>query len=231
MAKTPATVTLPAQRWNHERRKALFVAGACWLGFVLVYWLAESGRLADFDRFGLLLPRTGPDKTLLGPPQLLDAVKAITALGSVLPRNLFALGCAIALLFLGFRREAMVFALTVIGAWLFESGIKSLVDRARPEIVPHLTAATGPSFPSGHAFNSATIYLAAALVFAALSKRHDARVTLISLAIVVSLDVAWSRVLLGVHFPSDVLAGWLGGAGWALLAGALFLAPLSVRED
>ncbi len=130
-----------------------------------------------------------------------------------------------ALLFLRLRREAILLALTVAGAWLVESGIKALVGRARPEIVPHLTEAGGASFPSGHSFNSAVVYIAIALAFATLSARQSVRFTVIGIAIVLSLLIAWSRVWLGVHFPSDVIAGWLGGAGWAFLSAALLFRP------
>jgi undecaprenyl-diphosphatase len=111
--------------------------------------------------------------------------------------------------------------LTIAGGWLVNSAIKALVGRPRPEIVPHLTEAGGASFPSGHSFNSAVVFIAIALAFATLSSRQPVRLTIIGSAILLSLLVAGSRVWLGVHFPSDVVAGWLGGAGWAFLAAAM----------
>jgi undecaprenyl-diphosphatase len=92
-------------------------------------------------------------------------------------------------------------------------------------IVPHLTEAGGQSFPSGHSFNSAVVYIAIALAFAAMSPRRSVRWTLIISAVVLSIAIALSRVWLGVHFPTDVAAGWLGGAGWAFLASALLHKP------
>ena len=106
-----------------------------------------------------------------------------------------------------------------------------MVGRPRPQIVPHLTEAGGASFPSGHAFNSAVVYIAIALAFATLSARESVRLTIIGGAVLVSLVVAWSRVWLGVHFPTDVLAGWLGGAGWAFLAAALLQQPAAAAAD
>jgi undecaprenyl-diphosphatase len=91
--------------------------------------------------------------------------------------------------------------------------------------------AGGESFPSGHSFNAAVVYIAMALAFASLSARHSVRYTLIGAAMVISAMIAWSRVLLGVHFPSDVTAGWLGGAGWAFLAAALLYRPARVAAD
>ena len=109
--------------------------------------------------------------------------------------------------------------------------LRRFLGRPRPEIVPHLTEAGGASFPSGHAFNSAVVYIAIALAFATLSARESVRLTIIGVAIVLSLLVAWTRVWLGVHFPSDVTAGWLGGAGWAFLAAALLQRPADVAAE
>ena len=101
-----------------------------------------------------------------------------------------------------------------------------MIGRERPEIVPHLMEAGGASFPSGHSFNAAVIYIAIALAFATFSARQSVRVTIIATAILLSLAIAWSRVWLGVHFPTDVIAGWLGGAGWAFLATVLLHRPI-----
>ena len=160
-----------------------------------------------------------------GPAWLLEAVRDYTALGGVLLRHIFAVAAAVALLFLRLRREAVLFALTVVGGWAVNSLVKGLVGRPRPEIVPHLMEAGGMSFPSGHSFNSAVVYIAMALAFAALSPRRAVRWTIVGTAMVLTLLVALSRVWLGVHFPSDAIAGWLGGAGWAFTASALLHRP------
>src|SRR5690606_3477656 len=160
-----------------------------------------------------------------GHEKVVEAIRDTTALGGVLLRNLFALAAVVALLFLSLRREAVLFALTVMTGWLANTGLKQLVGRDRPEIVPHLMEAGGESFPSGHAFNAAVVYIAMAIAFAAMSRRHSVRYLLIGSAMVLSALVAGSRVVLGVHFPSDVVAGWLGGAGWAFLAAALLYKP------
>lgn len=202
-------------------RWALVVAALCWAGFLVMLWLVISGRTGAFDRAGLLVWRTGPGLMPKGPAFLLEWVRDLTSLGSILLRNLIAIGAFVALLFLRWRREAGLLAATVIGGWIVDGLIKHAVARPRPAIVPHLTAAGGPSFPSGHAFNSAVVYLAIALAFAALSARRSVHWALIGTAIALSLAIAWSRVWLGVHNPSDVFAGWLGGVGWALLAAPL----------
>jgi len=126
-----------------------------------------------------------------------------------------------ALVLIRLRREAMLLALTVTSGWIVNSLLKLAVGRDRPDVVPHLMDAGGMSFPSGHSFNSAAVYIAIALAFAAFSARESVRMLIVGTAIFVSLCVAASRVWLGVHYPSDVIAGWLGGTGWAFLASAL----------
>ena len=99
------------------------------------------------------------------------------------------------------------------------------------EAASHLMEAGGESFPSGHSFNAAVVYIAMALAFASMSSRHSVRYTIVGSAMVLSAMIAWSRVMLGVHFPSDVTAGWLGGAGWAFLAAALLYEPAKAAAD
>jgi len=115
--------------------------------------------------------------------------------------------------------------------WIVNTGLKHLIGRARPEIVPHLMEASGNSFPSGHSFNSAVVYLSIALAFAAISPRESVRLTIVATALVVSLLIAWTRVWLGVHWPSDVTAGWLGGVAWAFTASALLYRPAKAAAD
>lgn len=225
------TIHLPARGFALDRRKALAAGAVCWIGFALMVWLVLGGHAGGFDRFGLLSARTGEQLGLVGPPLVREMVRDTTALGGVFLRNLFAIGAVVALLFLKLRREAVLFAMTVIAGWVVNSGLKLLVGRERPQIVPHLMEAGGESFPSGHSFNAAVVYIGMALAFAALSRRQSVRYTVIGAAMLVSAMVAWSRVLLGVHFPSDVVAGWLGGAGWAFTAAALLYRPAKAAAD
>ncbi|MDE2561707.1 MAG: phosphatase PAP2 family protein [Sphingomonadales bacterium] len=216
---TPAPRALAANRI--APRRALAGAVLCWAAFAIVALTVFTGAARHFDEAGLLLWRTGPGLMPPGPAWLSEAVRDISLLGGVPLRNLLALVAAAVLLFLRMRREAMLFAGTVIGAWVVDWLIKITVARPRPQLVPHLAQASGMSFPSGHSFNSAAIYIAMALAFAALSERTGVRRGLIGGAVALSMLVALSRIWLGVHYPTDVIAGWLGGAGWALFATAL----------
>ncbi len=206
-------------------------AALCWIGFAVVTAAVWSGHSESIDSAGLLFWRRGETLLPKGPLWLLEGVRDLTALGGVFLRTFVAFGALTALLFLRLRREALLLAATVAGGWIVNSLVKLMIGRPRPLIVPHLTEAGGQSFPSGHSFNSAVVYIAIALAFAAMSPKRSVRWTLIGLAIVLSMTVAFTRVWLGVHFPSDVMAGWLGGAGWAFLATAILQRPAKVAEQ
>lgn len=224
-------IVIPARGWRIDPRKATFAAIACWIGFTLVVLAVERGASARIDEAGLLFWRAIPDLRPRGPGWLLEGVRDVTALGGVLLRNLFALAAIAALLFMRLRREAVLLAGTIVSGWVVDSAIKHFIGRPRPTIVPHLTDAAGTSFPSGHSFNSAVVYIAIALAFAAMSSRHSVRATIVVAAMLLSLLIAFSRVWLGVHYPSDVIAGWLGGAGWAFAASALLFRPAKAVAD
>ena len=231
-APIPAeTVVVPERGFTIDRRKALIVAAILWAGFAIMVYAVTHGMTEAFDQRGLMSYRTGADLHPRGPEIIFESVRDLTSLGGVFLRNLFAAVAVVALLFLKLRREAFLYAATVITGWLANTGVKLLVGRERPQIVPHLTEAGGESFPSGHSFSAAVVYIGMAIAFAALSKNHTVRYTIIGFAMVLSAMVAWSRVMLGVHFPSDVTAGWLGGAGWAFLAAALLYVPAKAAAD
>lgn len=225
------TVTLPRRGWRIDPGHALIASAVCWIGFALVVTAVVGGRSAEFDAAGLRLFRTGIDLHPRGAPWLAEAVRDYTALGGVLLRHLFAIAAIVTLLFLRLRREATLLALTIVGGWAVNSALKTLVGRPRPEIVSHLTEAGGTSFPSGHSFNSAVVYISIALAFAAMSPRRPVRATIVLAAMALTLLIALSRVWLGVHYPSDAIAGWLGGAGWAFLASALLYRPAKAVAD
>jgi len=226
------TVVLPARGWRIDPRHALIAALLCLAGFAFMAWLAMTGRSSTFDAVGLRLWREGPGLAVPhGPAWLIEGVRDYTGLGGTLLRNLVALGAIVALLFLKLRREAVLLGTTVVSGWILGVTLKSLFDRPRPTIVPHLINAGGSSFPSGHSFNAAVVYIAMALAFAAISSRRTVRWTVIGSALGLTLLVALSRVWLGVHYPSDAIAGWLGGAGWAFLASVVLHAPAKAMAD
>jgi undecaprenyl-diphosphatase len=142
----------------------------------------------------------------------------VTALGSVSVLALVV--CAVGgflVLVRRWRTLALVVGSTVGGA-LVNSLLKSLFARPRPSVVPHLTEVMTESFPSGHAMLSAIVYLTLGALLAQLVERHWLRVYLVVVGLLLTLLVGVTRVYLGVHYPTDVLGGWMAGLGWALLS-------------
>jgi undecaprenyl-diphosphatase len=161
-------------------------------------------------------------------PGLTTIARAFTALGD--PTFLIAAGvaCALWLWFAGRARLALVLvAVTMVGRGLAEVQ-KYSVARVRPALEPHLVVVRTSSFPSGHAASSMIFFLTVALALTARTRWH--RVAAIG-AILLSLLIGTSRVMLGVHWPSDVIGGWSFGALWVLLSLRLTERLFRVHSD
>jgi len=206
--------------WRIEPVWTYGIAVACWSGFAVMAWLVVHAQTGSLDEAGLLLWRAEATLIPSGSRALIDFMQGVTILGGVPARSLAAISAMLALALLNRRRQAALLGIVVVAGWIVNSGMKWIFGRARPDIVPHLTEAGGFSFPSGHSFNSAVVYFGIALAFAAISKSAVVRVAMIASAALLSLTIAWSRVWLGVHFPSDIIAGWLAGTGWIFFAHA-----------
>lgn len=176
----------------------------------------SEGDTMAFDRWVMLALRH-PDNLAIpaGPAWLLPVMRDITNLGG--PAGLTAITLVVAGFLLATRKfatAALVLAATIGGAIL--SGVlKDIFLRARPAIVPHLVFVDTTSFPSGHAMNSAIVFLTLGALLTRTRKSRAARLYLVAAAILLTLLVGISRVYLGVHWPSDVIAGWIVGAAWA----------------
>lgn len=163
----------------------------------------------------LALREPGNPDDPLGPHWVEQMATDITSLGSYTLLTLLVVGIAGHLLLQGRRASALLLVGTALSAVLLSTGLKELIDRPRPDVVLHLANVSSPSFPSGHAMLSATIYLTlGALLARGVPPGHLRRMYL-GLAIGITLLVGISRVYLGVHWPTDVLAGWTLGALWA----------------
>jgi undecaprenyl-diphosphatase len=148
---------------------------------------------------------------------LTAVARAVTWAGSAFVLVPLALACCALLIRADLRGAALVIAVSLGGAVLLSRAVKLLVSRPRPP-VEHLQAATSSSFPSGHATQASAFWVSLVLVLSA--ERFAPRLIAAAIAFAVLLvgAVAASRVYLGVHYPADVLAGVLLGAGWALFA-------------
>src|SRR5262249_39213798 len=122
--------------------------------------------------------------------------------------------------YLAFTRRHSLMLVTLVaslGGTLLGFGLKELFGRERPTVVPHLAHVTSLSFPSGHSMQSAVIYLTLGVMLARTTTIRRVRAYFVSLALLLSLLIGLTRIYLGVHYPTDVTAGWLIGFAWAVL--------------
>lgn len=195
----------------------LALIAALLAGFARLAGAITSGNTYAFDE-GLLRALRNPADLAdpIGPAWLEKVVQDITSLGSFAVIILVSLA-VIGYLLIDGKRASAVFVLIAIGGGIALSELlKALFGRPRPDSVAHLVDVNSLSFPSGHAMLSATTFLTLGALLARAQHRRKLKVYLITLAILLTLLVGASRIYLGVHWPTDVLAGWCAGASWAI---------------
>jgi undecaprenyl-diphosphatase len=195
-----------------------FVAITLTIGFIALAGEVLEGDTQRFDERILAALRSTDDPGRpIGPRWLPGAAVDITALGSAAVLGLAVAGVAGFLLLQGAWRIAVFVVVASSGGWLLNHVLKELFGRARPDVVPHLREVLTLSFPSGHAMTSAAVYLTLGALLMRISKRRLTKFYCMGAAMLLTALVGASRVYLGVHYPTDVLAGWLLGLSWALL--------------
>jgi undecaprenyl-diphosphatase len=188
------------------------------LAFVWVSDLVVEGTTQHFDERVLRSLRRSDDPSLpIGPAWLRIAALDITALGSGTVLGLVVAVIAGFLLLQGLRRTAGFIVVASVGGWLLNALLKELFQRPRPGVVPHLSEVMTLSFPSGHAMTSAAVYLTLGALLMRLADRRATKIYCMACAMLIAVLVGITRVYLGVHYPTDVLAGWLVGLSWALV--------------
>lgn len=196
---------------------ALAALAAALFGFFKLASEVGEGDTLAFDRGLILALRDAADPSRpIGPAWLTEAMTNVTAFGSVTG---LLLVCAVAIGFLllsGRRRTALFVLFATAGGETLAALLKLAYERPRPAIVPHLVEVTSASFPSGHAADSAIVYFTLAALIARTVHERALRLYILGVAALLTLLIGASRVYLGVHWPSDVLAGWTIGAAWAL---------------
>ncbi|MDP9103641.1 MAG: phosphatase PAP2 family protein [Pseudomonadota bacterium] len=200
------------------RPLVLFLAVSAILLFVHLVDEMLEGDAAAPDRAILLLFRTPGDLARpIGPAWLQQSMIDISALGGFTFIWLFTIATLIFLVLVKHWKAAAIFFAGVAGASALNAVFKLSFHRARPDVVPHLTNVDSLSFPSGHAMISAATYMTVGALLAHMQRSRLARAYLMTVFITLAILIGISRIYLGVHWPSDVLAGWLLGAAWALL--------------
>lgn len=187
-------------------------------GFIKLADEVREGDTQTFDDWAVRSMRRADDPTRpIGPPWLAEVGRDLTALGGVSVLVLVTAGVAGYLLMAGKRHAMWLVLIATLGGLLISTILKYSFDRARPELVPHLSQVYTSSFPSGHSMLSAVVYLTLGSLLTRLVERRLLKIYFLTLAILVTFLVGISRVYMGVHYPTDVLAGWAAGLVWALI--------------
>jgi undecaprenyl-diphosphatase len=196
---------------------AMLVAAVGVWAFLDIADEVAEGETHAVDQALLLMLRMTDDPTrTVGPLWLRTALMDLTSLGSLAVLALVVL--LIAGLFASLRRwrDAAVLIVAAAGGTAISQILKAIFDRPRPEESLRLVEAVNASFPSGHAMMSAVIYLTLGTLVARFARRRRIKLFAFGAGVALTLIVGVSRVYLGVHWPSDVLAGWCVGAAWAM---------------
>lgn len=197
---------------------ALVPVSVCWLFLEIADEVGE-GQTRAFDR-AVLLAFRNPDNPhdALGPRWFEESVRDLTSLGSSAVLLLTTLAAAGYLILQRKGRALVLLLATTTGGALLTAALKMSFARPRPDLVPHLTVVQTASFPSGHAALSAMVYLTLSAILAQMATHWRLRAYFVGVALFVTMIVGVTRVYTGVHYPSDVLAGWTLGLGWSTFA-------------
>lgn len=188
------------------------------LAFAMIADEVSEGETHAIDEAILLMFRQAGDTSLpIGPAWLEIAMRDLTSLGSTAVLALFTILTAGYLAMDGKRSTALFVLLATSGGGLLSFALKIGFDRPRPSVVGHLVDVHTLSFPSGHAMGAAVTYLTLGVLIVRTESKRHIKVYVLSVAVMLTLLIGISRIYLGVHWPTDVLAGWCAGTAWALL--------------
>jgi len=199
---------------------AVFALAATSL-FAFVYLADEvmEGSTRSFDSRVLLFFRNPQDLSdPIGPRWFEEVMRDFTALGGTAVLTLLTLFVTGFLVMSGKRRSALLVAGSIVLGTILSTILKLVFDRPRPDLVPHGMDVYTLSFPSSHAMMSALVYLTLGALLARTQKSVRVRIYLLVCAILLTFLIGVSRLYLGVHWPTDVLAGWAVGSCWALMS-------------
>jgi undecaprenyl-diphosphatase len=196
----------------------LLAAASALLAFAVIAEDVLEGETHGFDERLLRAFRNPNDLAdPIGPPWFEIMMRDITSLGSTTVLTIVTLAAVFYLIMDGKRASAALVAVAVSGGALLSYVLKFGFDRPRPDLVAHLVEVSTLSFPSGHAMGSAVTYLTLGALLARTQPRRHIKIYVLTVAVLLTLMVGISRVYLGVHWPTDVLAGWCAGSAWALI--------------
>jgi undecaprenyl-diphosphatase len=210
------------QRWWAARPLSKFVSLGTAVLFALAVWvflqLAVDAPEGDYLVLENRIMQTlRSDGAPLGGEGAVTVMRDVTALGGavvIVTMTIFLFGF---FWLTGKRRVALLFAAAVAGGQGLNAVLKQAFARERPDATLHLVEVRSPSFPSGHSMAASIFYLTSGALLARTTRRRREKYYLLGCACLLTLAVGFSRVYLGVHYPTDVLAGWCAGTAWAIL--------------
>lgn len=213
---SPARSNQRSVRASRNRLLAGVLVACLVLGFGVLADEVREGETTKFDLTIMSALRAADPAFPIGPPWLQEAARDVTSVGSVVFLGFVLLAGVAYLLLIRKRGLAVWMAVAVIGGELLGTILKLSFNRPRPEI-PHVTRVFTASFPSGHAMLSAIAFLTVGALLSHANQELRLKAYFMSIAVFLTLAVGISRVYLAVHYPTDVLAGWCIGSGWAIL--------------
>jgi undecaprenyl-diphosphatase len=184
---------------------------------IALMMIVQMGLTHKFDMWGVEFFRNSDNSAIsMGGESVKSFVMMFTHTGDSKFLILIALICC----FFCYRKYGKMFAgkafVAFIGSFLLTAVLKALFGRMRPDIVPQFVEATSASFPSGHTLRSMVVYFLVAFLFLQGHSSNTTRALVAFLAGAMIIFNGLSRVYLGVHWPTDVFAGWLIGSCWVL---------------
>jgi undecaprenyl-diphosphatase len=202
---------------RHELRWLLIGLGVsiCLFAFIELAGEVSEGDTQAFDVKAVQALRdpTDPSRSR-GPMWLQLALADITALGGPTVLGLVIVIVSGFLLLQTRYRTALFVITTMLSGELLSYMLKHTFNRARPSVIPNLRIMS-PSFPSGHAMESAIVYLTLGAILMRVAEDRLTKVYCLGIAVLLTVLVGTSRVYLGVHYPTDVIGGWIIGFAWA----------------
>ncbi len=212
---------LPKALWSFVRAEfvlvaALAVIAAALLMFIEIADEMSEGEAHAFDMavLQMLHPDAANPSDPIGPKWLDHAAADLTAIGSVSVLATLALLVGIFLVIQRKRLEAAIIAVAFAGGITISQLLKGFFNRERPPEIYRASEILNASFPSGHALLSTVVFLTLGAMLAQAAKGQGLRIFAMSAAIGLALIVGVTRIYLGVHWTTDVLAGWSVGAAW-----------------
>jgi undecaprenyl-diphosphatase len=195
----------------------LAIGTASLWGFIQIADEVFEGETQAFDHWvvsSIRDPHNPADP--IGPQWVEEMARDVSALGGFTWITLATVGIAGFLWLAGKSHMAVLLVASVSGGAVVSALLKQLFSRPRPDIVPHLAHVFTSSFPSGHSMSAAVVYLTLGSLVASAISELKLKIYVLTVAILLTIAVGLSRIYLGVHYPTDVLAGWLAGLVWAL---------------